>query len=155
MGSGVALLRMFRVLRILAGLKGLRRFRAFQQVFAAVYNGVSRIASFCVVFFLFITVFAILGMQLFGGLSEMRQHRSHFDTFGDSVLTLFIICTGENTYSVGWDLIRPRGRPGPWWRRRVSLVSTSLLALVLASSSRAAQPAHVRPRRHRRRDRRG
>ena len=145
MGSGaqgVALLRMFRVLRILAGLKGLRRFRAFQQVFAAVYNGVSRIASFCVVFFLFITVFAILGMQLFGGLSEMRQHRSHFDTFGDAVLTLFIICTGENTYSVGWDLIQASGTTWAVVYVAVwSLVSTSLLALVLGVLiEAAAQP---------------
>ena len=85
MGSGadgVALLRMLRVLRIFAGLKGLRKYRAFQQVFAAVFNGVKRIASFCVVFFLFLTVFAILGMQLFGGIDGMSDKRSHFDTFG-------------------------------------------------------------------------
>ena len=142
MGSGadgVALLRMLRVLRIFAGLKGLRKYRAFQQVFAAVFNGVKRIASFCVVFFLFLTVFAILGMQLFGGIDGMSDKRSHFDTFGAASLTLFIICTGENTYSVGWDLMKASGT---YWSVIFvliwSLVSTSLLALVLGVLIEAA-----------------
>jgi hypothetical protein len=34
-----------------------------------------RIASFCLVFFLFITVFAVLGMQLFGGVGDMVGRR--------------------------------------------------------------------------------
>jgi hypothetical protein len=142
MGSGadgVALLRMLRVLRIFAGLKGLRKYHAFQQVFAAVFNGVKRIASFCVVFFLFLTVFAILGMQLFGGIDGMSEKRSHFDTFGAAALTLFIICTGENTYSVGWDLMQASGIN--WSVIYVliwSLVSTSLLALVLGVLIEAA-----------------
>ncbi|ACO64315.1 voltage-gated ion channel superfamily [Micromonas commoda] len=142
MGSGadgVALLRMLRVMRILAGLKGLRQYRAFQTVFRAVINGVVRIGSFCLVFFLFITVFAILGMQLFGGSGDMNVHRSHFDNFGTAVMTLFIMCTGENTFSVGWDLMQATGESSSviyvivW-----SLVSTSLLALVLGVLIEAA-----------------
>ena len=75
-------------------------------------------------------------------MSEMRQHRSHFDTFGDAVLTLFIICTGENTYSVGWDLIQASGTTWAVVYVAVwSLVSTSLLALVLGVLiEAAAQP---------------
>ena len=53
-------------MRILAGLKGLRQYRAFQTVFRAVINGVVRIGSFCLVFFLFITVFAILHAAVWG-----------------------------------------------------------------------------------------
>ena len=137
--DGVALLRMLRVMRILAGLKGLRQYRAFQTVFRAVINGVVRIGSFCLVFFLFITVFAILGMQLFGGTGDMNKHRSHFDNFGTAVMTLFIMCTGENTFAVGWDLMQATGESSSviyvivW-----SLVSTSLLALVLGVLIEAA-----------------
>ena len=132
--DGIATLRMLRVLRIFAGLKGLRRHRAFRQVFAAVINGVRRILSFCLVFSLFLTVFAILGMQLFGGAygDAAPDSRATFDTFGDAMLALFIICTGENTFSIGWDLTRASGTK--WavvYVAAWSLVSTSLLALVL------------------------
>jgi hypothetical protein len=132
--DGIATLRMLRVLRIFAGLKGLRRHRAFRQVFAAVINGVRRILSFCLVFSLFLTVFAILGMQLFGGVygDAAPDSRATFDTFGDAMLALFIICTGENTFSIGWDLTRASGTK--WavvYVAAWSLVSTSLLALVL------------------------
>jgi hypothetical protein len=108
-------------------------------VFRAVINGVVRIGSFCLVFFLFITVFAILGMQLFGGTGDMNKHRSHFDNFGTAVMTLFIMCTGENTFAVGWDLMQATGESSSviyvivW-----SLVSTSLLALVLGVLIEAA-----------------
>ena len=132
--DGIATLRMLRVLRIFAGLKGLRRHRAFRQVFAAVINGVRRILSFCLVFSLFLTVFAILGMQLFGGVygDDVPASRATFDTFWDAMLALFIVCTGENTFSIGWDLSRASGTN--WAVAYVaawSLVSTSLLALVL------------------------
>jgi hypothetical protein len=132
--DGIATLRMLRVLRIFAGLKGLRRHRAFRQVFAAVINGVRRILSFCLVFSLFLTVFAILGMQLFGGVygDAAPASRATFDTFGDAMLALFIVCTGENTFSIGWDLSRASGTK--WavvYVAAWSLVSTSLLALVL------------------------
>ena len=134
--DGIATLRTLRVLRIFAGLKGLRKHRAFRQVFAAVVNGVRRIVSFCLVFFLFLTVFAILGMQLSGGVfdddTEYEYTRLRFDTFGDAVLTLFIVCTGENTFTVGWDLAEASGTSWAlFYVSSWSLVSTSLLALVL------------------------
>jgi hypothetical protein len=137
--EGVSMLRMLRVMRIFAGLKALRRYRAFRQVFAAILNGSVRIASFCLVFFLFIIVFAILGMQLFGGVGELDDLRLHFDTFGNAILTLFVICTGENTFNVAWDLMRASGTD--WavvYIMLWSLVSTSLLALVLGVLIEAA-----------------
>ena len=45
-------------------------------------NGVVRMASFGIIFVMFIAVFAILGMQLFGGVGELGESRYHFDTFG-------------------------------------------------------------------------
>jgi hypothetical protein len=137
--QGVSMLRMLRVMRIFAGLKALRNNRAFRQVFGAIYNGAVRIVSFCLVYFLFITVFAILGMQFFGGLGDLNTRRLHFDTFGDAMLTLFVVCTGENTFNVAWDLARASGTN--WavaYMVLWSLVSTSLLALVLGVLIQAA-----------------
>jgi hypothetical protein len=73
-------------------------------------------------------------MQLFGGVygDATPPSRSKFDTFWEAVLTLFIVCSGENTFTVGWDLAEASGTK--WAVAYVaawSLVSTSLLALVL------------------------
>ena len=50
-------------------------------------------------------------MQLFGGAygDAVRLAPPPVDTFGDAMLALFIICTGENTFSIGWDLTRASG----------------------------------------------
>jgi hypothetical protein len=137
--GAMALLRMLRVLRIVAGLKSLRRARAFQQVFAAIGNGVVRMASFGIIFVMFIAVFAILGMQLFGGVGELGESRYHFDTFGAALLTLFVICTGENTFEVAYLMMRESGTYSSLFYIVVwSLLSTSLLALVLGVLIEAA-----------------
>ncbi|VDN21218.1 unnamed protein product [Dibothriocephalus latus] len=50
------------------------------------------IASLLVLLFLFIVIFALLGMQLFGGrfnFLRMRKPRSNFDTFYQSLITVF------------------------------------------------------------------
>ena len=99
--DGIATLRMLRVLRIFAGLKGLRRHRAFRRVFAAVINGVQHPLLLPGVLAV-PHVFTILGMQLFEALGDAApDSRATFDTFRDAMLALFIICTGENTFSIG------------------------------------------------------
>lgn len=50
------------------------------------------IASLLLLLFLFIIIFALLGMQLFGGrfsFDETQTKRSTFDTFPQALLTVF------------------------------------------------------------------
>jgi hypothetical protein len=49
------------------------------------------IASLLLLLFLFIVIFALLGMQLFGGKFNFPdgKPRSNFDTFYQSLLTVF------------------------------------------------------------------
>ncbi len=53
-------------------------------------NSISSINSLLVILFLFIFIFSLLGMQIFGGrFTEAIDSRSHFDTFPQSCLTVF------------------------------------------------------------------
>ena len=53
-------------------------------------NSISSINSLLVILFLFIFIFSLLGMQIFGGkFEDATQVRSHFDTFPQSCLTVF------------------------------------------------------------------
>ena len=53
-------------------------------------NSISSINSLLVILFLFIFIFSLLGMQIFGGkFTDAIESRSHFDTFLQSCLTVF------------------------------------------------------------------
>jgi hypothetical protein len=53
-------------------------------------NSISSINSLLVILFLFIFIFSLLGMQIFGGkFTDAVESRSHFDTFPQSCLTVF------------------------------------------------------------------
>lgn len=63
---------------------------------ASLLNSVRSIASLLLLLFLFIIIFSLLGMQLFGGkfnFDEMQTRRSTFDNFPQSLLTVFQVQT--------------------------------------------------------------
>ena len=66
-------------------------------------NSISSINSLLVILFLFIFIFSLLGMQIFGGkFTDAVDSRSHFDTFPQSMLTVFQVhTTGKLTLSKG------------------------------------------------------
>lgn len=60
-------------------------------------NSMKSIASLLLLLFLFIIIFALLGMQLFGGrfsFDETQTKRSTFDTFPQALLTVFQVLGG-------------------------------------------------------------
>ena len=61
-------------------------------------NSISSINSLLVILFLFIFIFSLLGMQIFGGkFSDVNDDtRSHFDTFLQSVFTVFQVLFKNN-----------------------------------------------------------
>uniref|UniRef100_A0A3Q3INW4 Voltage-dependent L-type calcium channel subunit alpha n=1 Tax=Monopterus albus TaxID=43700 RepID=A0A3Q3INW4_MONAL len=64
--------------------------------------------------FLFLIIFALLGMQLFGGkfnFDETQTKRSTFDAFPQALLTCFQILTGEDWNVVMYDGIMAYGGP--------------------------------------------
>ena len=69
-------------------------------------NSISSINSLLVILFLFIFIFSLLGMQIFGGkFSDVNDDtRSHFDTFPQSCLTVFQVQIMINNHSIHFSL---------------------------------------------------
>ncbi|RXN01696.1 Voltage-dependent L-type calcium channel subunit alpha-1F [Acipenser ruthenus] len=108
---GISVLRCVRLLRI---FKITRYWNSLSNLVASLLNSVRSIASLLLLLFLFIIIFSLLGMQLFGGkfnFDEMETRRSTFDNFPQSLLTVFQILTGEDWNSVMHDGIMAYGGP--------------------------------------------
>ncbi|KAL4622587.1 voltage-dependent L-type calcium channel subunit alpha-1D-like [Arapaima gigas] len=108
---GIAVLRCVRLLRI---FKVTRHWNALSNLVASLINSMKAIASLLLLLFLYLIIFALLGMQLFGGkfnFDETQTKRSTFDSFPAALLTCFQILTGEDWNSVMYDGIMAYGGP--------------------------------------------
>lgn len=108
---GVSVLRCIRLLRI---FKITRYWTSLSNLVASLLNSVRSIASLLLLLFLFIIIFSLLGMQLFGGkynFEDMHVRRSTFDNFPQALLSVFQILTGEDWNSVMNDGIMAYGGP--------------------------------------------
>ncbi|XP_046879215.1 LOW QUALITY PROTEIN: voltage-dependent L-type calcium channel subunit alpha-1C [Hypomesus transpacificus] len=106
---GISVLRCVRLLRI---FKITRYWNSLSNLVASLLNSVRSIASLLLLLFLFIIIFSLLGMQLFGGKFNFDEtRRSTFDNFPQSLLTVFQILTGEDWNSVMYDGIIAYGGP--------------------------------------------
>jgi len=70
---------------------------SLRNLVTSLLNSMRSIASLLLLLFLFIVIFALLGMQLFGGkfnfVVNQDKPRSNFDTFWLSLITVFqVIC---------------------------------------------------------------
>ncbi|XP_043070635.1 voltage-dependent calcium channel type D subunit alpha-1 isoform X2 [Drosophila grimshawi] len=97
---GVSVLRCVRLLRV---FKVTKYWRSLSNLVASLLNSIQSIASLLLLLFLFIVIFALLGMQVFGGrfnYNEEEKYRMNFDCFWQSLLTVFQIMTGEDWNAV-------------------------------------------------------
>ncbi|ROI69443.1 Voltage-dependent L-type calcium channel subunit alpha-1D [Anabarilius grahami] len=86
---GISVLRCVRLLRI---FKVTRHWAALSDLVGSLLNSMKAICSLLLLLFLFLIIFALLGMQLFGGkfnFDETQMKRSTFDTFPSALLTCF------------------------------------------------------------------
>ncbi|XP_059500341.1 voltage-dependent L-type calcium channel subunit alpha-1D-like, partial [Stegostoma tigrinum] len=108
---GISVLRCVRLLRI---FKFTRHWSALSNLVASLLNSMKSIASLLLLLFLFIIIFSLLGMQVFGGkfnFDDTQTKRSTFDTFPQALLTVFQILTGEDWNVVMYDGIMAFGGP--------------------------------------------
>ncbi|NXA54299.1 CAC1S protein, partial [Nothocercus julius] len=108
---GISVLRCIRLLRI---FKITRYWTSLSNLVASLLNSVRSIASLLLLLFLFIIVFALLGMQLFGGkydFENMEVLRSTFDNFPQALISVFQILTGEDWNSIMYNGIMAYGGP--------------------------------------------
>lgn len=74
---------------------------ALSNLVASLLNSMKSIASLLLLLFLFLIIFALLGMQLFGGkfnFDETQTKRSTFDSFPQALLTCFQVAACTCTF---------------------------------------------------------
>ncbi|KAL2091596.1 hypothetical protein ACEWY4_013859 [Coilia grayii] len=107
---GISVFRCVRLLRI---FKVTRHWQSLSNLVASLLNSMKSIASLLLLLFLFIIIFSLLGMQVFGGKFNFDEQtkRSTFDNFPQALLTVFQILTGEDWNVVMYDGIMAYGGP--------------------------------------------
>ncbi|GCC24939.1 hypothetical protein chiPu_0003342 [Chiloscyllium punctatum] len=105
---GISVLRALRLLRI---FKVTKYWNSLRNLVVSLLNSMKSIISLLFLLFLFIVVFALLGMQLFGGQFNFEDGTppTNFDTFPAAILTVFQILTGEDWNAVMYFGIESQG----------------------------------------------
>ncbi|XP_045507620.1 muscle calcium channel subunit alpha-1-like [Colias croceus] len=110
---GISVLRCVRLLRV---FKVTKYWRSLSNLVASLLNSIQSIASLLLLLFLFIMIFALLGMQVFGGKFNYdpveEKDRHNFDCFWQALLTVFQILTGEDWNAVMYEGIKAYGGVG-------------------------------------------
>ncbi|XP_047516358.1 muscle calcium channel subunit alpha-1 isoform X6 [Pieris napi] len=110
---GISVLRCVRLLRV---FKVTKYWRSLSNLVASLLNSIQSIASLLLLLFLFIMIFALLGMQVFGGRFNydpvVEKDRHNFDCFWQALLTVFQILTGEDWNAVMYEGIKAYGGVG-------------------------------------------
>jgi hypothetical protein len=102
-------LRTFRLMRVLRCLKILRAHIRMRALMENIALGFSVLANFLLVLFLFIFIFAVLGMHLFGGTKGFQGSRNNFDNLWDAFLLVFEMLTADNWYRSMWMAMESSG----------------------------------------------
>ncbi|KAG6457068.1 hypothetical protein O3G_MSEX010098 [Manduca sexta] len=105
---GLSVLRALRLLRI---FKVTKYWKSLRNLVISLLNSMRSIISLLFLLFLFILIFALLGMQLFGGQFNFEDGTpaTNFNTFPIALLTVFQILTGEDWNEVMYDGIQSQG----------------------------------------------
>ena len=102
---GISALRAFRLLRL---FKLTKYWKPMSNLTMSLINSIRSIVSLLFLLFLFIFIFALLGMQLFGGKFYFEEGRpgANFDTISVAMMSVFQVLTGEDWNEIMYDGIR-------------------------------------------------
>ncbi|XP_072297751.1 voltage-dependent R-type calcium channel subunit alpha-1E-like isoform X2 [Eucyclogobius newberryi] len=107
MSFGISVMRALRLLRV---FKITKYWASLRNLVVSLMSSMKSIISLLFLLFLFIVVFALLGMQLFGGRFIFEDYTpTNFDTFPAAIMTVFQILTGEDWNEVMYNGIRSQG----------------------------------------------
>ncbi|ROL49181.1 Dihydropyridine-sensitive L-type skeletal muscle calcium channel subunit alpha-1 [Anabarilius grahami] len=108
---GISVMRCIRLLRL---FKLTKYWTSLNNLVASLLNSVKSIASLLLLLFLFIVIFALLGMQVFGGkfnFPDRVVQRSNFDNFPQALISVFQVLTGEEWDTIMYNGIMAHGGP--------------------------------------------
>lgn len=107
--SGFTVLRAFRLLRI---FKIVKSWKMLKKLLQTVIDAFGAITNLGLLMFLLVFIYSLLGMQFFS--TDLIEEdgsiaRYNFGSFGHSLITIFIILTGENWNEVMYLVINNHG----------------------------------------------
>lgn len=110
--EGTGALTAFRVVRLLRIFKLARSWTSFRRILAKVLVTIKDVSTFSVLLMLFMFIFSLLGMELFGhkvlfyndlpvkpndtNFSEALPPRPNFDNLGMSIASVFAVAIGDD-----------------------------------------------------------
>ena len=114
-GMKVSFLRILRMLRVLRVMRLMRTWKGLYNIVTTFGRAIAQMTNLFILMFLFIVIFSLLGMQIFGGQFNPSTGfsnepctggicpnkaleplpRFYFDYFAPAVLTVFTLTTGE------------------------------------------------------------
>ncbi|GMH51784.1 hypothetical protein TrLO_g993 [Triparma laevis f. longispina] len=116
-GGGFSSLRTFRLLRVLRTLKLAKSWHSLNQLIITVIRSIPGLANFGLILMLFLFIYALFGMQFYGGKFNEENGfdgtpRANFNTLGFALLTVFQVVTGENWNDVLYNVMKVNGAVG-------------------------------------------
>eukprot|EP00327_Prymnesium_parvum_P044618 CAMPEP_0205857742 /NCGR_PEP_ID=MMETSP1083-20121108/3824_1 /ASSEMBLY_ACC=CAM_ASM_000430 /TAXON_ID=97485 /ORGANISM="Prymnesium parvum, Strain Texoma1" /LENGTH=1580 /DNA_ID=CAMNT_0053219251 /DNA_START=327 /DNA_END=5070 /DNA_ORIENTATION=+ len=96
-GEGnVSFLRILRMLRVARMLRLMRSWQGLYRIVMAFTKSIPQVRNLFILMTLVTFIFALLGMQLFGGTFDPIEQnvRTHFDYIGPAMITVFLVMTG-------------------------------------------------------------
>lgn len=106
--SAFKTVRVFRTFRVLRIARLLRALKSMKVIIAVISRSASSFVYITLLMFVFIFIYTLLGMQVFGGHFNFPDGlpRGNFDSFIIAFLTVFQVLTTENWNSVLFDSMR-------------------------------------------------
>jgi len=152
--SAFRTVRIFRTFRVLRVARLLRTMRSMMSIIQVISRSISSFIYLAMLLLLFLFIYALLGMQIFGGQFDFPdgKPRNNFDTFNSAFVTSFIVLSMENWQSVMYDAMRT-----DVWRPLTALYFISwifignfmllnlFLAILLDSFSEVEEEEHMNP----------
>ncbi|XP_056011391.1 voltage-dependent P/Q-type calcium channel subunit alpha-1A-like isoform X2 [Ostrea edulis] len=101
----------FRAMRLLQVFKKTKYNDDIEKLLQVLIGSISYVLSLMFILFLFLFMFALFGMELFGGRFNFNEGRpeAHFDSFTKAMLTVFQILTGEDWNVVMYNGVKAHG----------------------------------------------
>ncbi|CAI2364628.1 unnamed protein product [Moneuplotes crassus] len=119
--SAFRTVRIFRTFRVLRVARLLRSMQSMQVIIGVIGRSMSSFVYLAILLLLFIFIYSLMGMQLYGGQYnnlEGPKPRANFDSFGVAFLTVFQLLTMENWNSILYSTMDQSG-----WTAAIYLIS--------------------------------
>lgn len=103
--SAFRTVRIFRTFRVLRVARLLKSMKSMMSILFVIQNSISSFIYLTILMFLFVFIYSLLGMQIYGGNFNFPQGipRTNFDSFNSAFITSFMIISLEKWFEVFYD----------------------------------------------------